>query len=283
MERPVEEQVLCDLRQNGGPQHRLLRRDASPSDRAAEPAGSTSLLKPDAAYTSEHSNRSSQSGQPGITSGSGSSRRRTRHHRSIGASSVGRSSSRTNFIMAQTASSALERYRGDGPPNEDDPIVIDIIEMTNSAPDVTVRDGEPVIVEGERARYLVVLVEGTLEVRRRGRSVVRMSEPGTIVGELGLLLDTVASADVIAIGDCVIRRMEDAERTFAENPAFARHLASLLAHRLWQISTYLSDLQAQYADRADTLALMPAVLRELLGGRRPPAQPGSEREPESPY
>ena len=183
--------------------------------------------------------------------------------------------------MAHAAALLPERYR-ERPASEDEN-VIDIIEMTRSAPDIAVADGELVVVEGERTGYLVVLVEGTLEVRRRGRAVVQMSEPGTIVGELGLLLDTVASADVVAIGECVIRRMDDAERTFAENPEFARHLASLLAHRLWQISTYLSDVQAQYADRSDTLGLMPAVLQELLGGRRPPADPGSEREPESPY
>lgn len=161
--------------------------------------------------------------------------------------------------------------------------MIDIIEMTSAVPDLPVADGTKVIVEGERTGALYVLVEGVLEVRRRGRAVVRMSEPGTIVGELGLLLDTVASADVVAVGECVVRRLDDAERTFVDNPAFARHLATLLAHRLWQISTYLTDLQVQYADRADTLGLMPDVLRELLGGRRPVAEPGSDREPESPY
>jgi CRP/FNR family transcriptional regulator, cyclic AMP receptor protein len=161
--------------------------------------------------------------------------------------------------------------------------VIDTIEMTSSAPDIAVADGEKVIVEGEATGALYVLVDGVLEVRRGDRPVVRMSEPGTIVGELGLLLDTVASADVVAVGECVVRRMDDAQRTFEQNPAFARHLATVLAHRLWEISTYLSDLKAQYADREDTLGLMPEVLQELLGGARPPADPGSDRETESPY
>ena len=33
-------------------------------------------------------------------------------------------------------------------------------------------------------------------MRRRGITVVRMDEPGTIVGELGLLLDLAASAEL---------------------------------------------------------------------------------------
>ena len=132
--------------------------------------------------------------------------------------------------------------------------MIDILEMTATAPDIAVADGDVIISEGERTHALFVLVGGTLEVRRRGRAIALMSQPGTIVGELGLLLDIVATADVVAVGDTVVRRMDDADRTFAANPAFARHLATMLASRLLQVSTYLSDLQEQYADREDTLA-----------------------------
>ena len=88
---------------------------------------------------------------------------------------------------------------------------------------------------------------------------------------------------VVAVGPCVVRRMDDAARTFADSPEFARHLATMLAQRLWQISTYLTDLQVQYADRDDTLGLVPSVLRDLLGSGRAPAEPGSDREDESPY
>ena len=161
--------------------------------------------------------------------------------------------------------------------------MLDILQLTANAPDLAIADGEVIVHEGERTGALYILVDGELEVRRRGRTVVRMSEAGTIVGELGLLLDTVASADVVAVGPCVVRRMDDASRTFAENPEFARHLATMLAQRLWQISTYLTDLQVQYADRDDTLGLVPSVLRDLLGGGRAPADPGSDRERESPY
>jgi CRP-like cAMP-binding protein len=161
--------------------------------------------------------------------------------------------------------------------------VLDVLDLTASSPDLVLADGEVVIREGERTGALIVLVDGQLEVRRRGITVVRMDEPGTIVGELGLLLDMVASADVVADGRCVVRRMDDAEQTFANNPEFARHLATLLADRLWQISTYLTDLQHQYADRDDTLGLVPTVLRDLLGGRRSAVDPGSDRETDSPY
>jgi CRP-like cAMP-binding protein len=103
------------------------------------------------------------------------------------------------------------------------------------------------------------------------------------VGELGLLLDSPASADVVAIGEATVRRLDDAAEVFAEVPEFARFLATLLARRLWQISTYLSDLHEQFADRGEVLGLLPTVLQELMGSNMSELDPGSEREVASPY
>ena len=160
---------------------------------------------------------------------------------------------------------------------------VDILRLTGERPNEPLADGELVLREGERSGALFVLVAGVLEVRRRGRAVVQISAAGAIVGELGLLLDSPASADVVAVGPATVRRIDDAARFFAEVPEFARHLATLLARRLWQISTYLTDLQEQFADRGEVLGLMPGVLQELLGSSLPEPEPGSERELESPY
>jgi CRP/FNR family cyclic AMP-dependent transcriptional regulator len=159
----------------------------------------------------------------------------------------------------------------------------DILRLTADRPDETVDDGAFLLRQGERSGALFVLVTGVLEVQRRGRAVVQISAPGAVVGELGLLLDSPASADVMALGPASVRRIDDAERFFADSPDFARYLATLLARRLWQISTYLSDLQEQFAHSSEVLGLMPNVLQELLGSTRPEPDPGSEREVESPY
>jgi CRP/FNR family transcriptional regulator, cyclic AMP receptor protein len=146
-----------------------------------------------------------------------------------------------------------------------------------------VADGTFILRQGERGGALFVLVSGVLEVQRRGRAVVQIADPGAVVGELGLLLDSPASADVIAVGTATVRRIDDAADFFATVPEFARYLATVLARRLWQISTYLSDLQEQFADRGEVLGLLPTVLQELLSSNLPPPDPGSEREAESPY
>jgi CRP/FNR family cyclic AMP-dependent transcriptional regulator len=159
----------------------------------------------------------------------------------------------------------------------------DILSLTAEHPDERVEDGVKLLTEGVRSQSLFILVDGELEVQRRGRAVVRMSEPGAIVGELGLLLDSPASADVITVGPTTVRRIDDPARLFDLSPDFGRYLATVLARRLWQVSTYLSDLQEQFADKGEVLGLVPKVLGELLGSALPSIDPGSERETESPY
>jgi CRP/FNR family cyclic AMP-dependent transcriptional regulator len=159
----------------------------------------------------------------------------------------------------------------------------DILQLTSDHPDEAIDDATVLLRQGVRSGTLFVLVSGVLEVQRHGRAVVQIAAPGAIVGELGLLLDSPASADVVAIGPVTVRRIDDAARFFAGSPEFARHLATMLARRLWQISTYLSDIQEQFADRGEVLGLMPQVLQELVGSSMPTPDPGSERETDSPY
>ncbi len=159
----------------------------------------------------------------------------------------------------------------------------DILAITHDHPAAEVEDGALLLEEGVRSGSLLVLVSGVLEIRRGGRTVARIDEPGAIVGEMGLLLQSPATADVVAVGPATVRRIDDAEAFFVRYPGFGRYLATLLAGRLWQVSTYLSDLQAQFADRDDVLGLVPRVLEDILGSTRDQPDPGSEREDESPY
>jgi len=158
-----------------------------------------------------------------------------------------------------------------------------ILELVAESPLLTVADGSAILVDGERSSSIYVLVSGELEVQRRGRGVVRISEPGAIVGELGLLLDQPANADVVAIGSTVVHELEGSDELFERYPQFMGYLATMLAKRLSQVSTYLSDLQEQFADSSATLGLVPTVLRELLDTSGSDIDAGSEREPDSPY
>lgn len=159
----------------------------------------------------------------------------------------------------------------------------DILDMVADSPKVSVADGEAIVTDGEESPPLCVLVSGELEVQRRGNAIIRIGEPGAIVGELGMLLEQPASADVVAVGDVVIHRIADGEQLLRDHPEFMGFLARMLARRLWQVSTYLSDIQEQFAGSSTTMGLVPTVLRELLDSSTSDFDVGSEREPDSPY
>ncbi len=159
----------------------------------------------------------------------------------------------------------------------------DVLRLTETAPERHVDAGESIIAFGDSDPALFVLVSGELEVRREGATLARLAGPGAIVGELSLLLGTPASADVIAVEPSVVRRVDDAEQLFRDIPEFGQHLAITLAGRLHRVTTFLGDLQEQFADRPGTLGLVPTVLNGLLSHEQRDVDLGSDREPDSPY
>jgi len=165
----------------------------------------------------------------------------------------------------------------------DAPGRFDVLALASSCPIVEVTDGHELFVAGEASGRLYVLVSGELEVRRHGRPLVRLSEPGSILGELGLLLQEPAVADVVAVGDVTAHRIDDAEDFFVRYPGFARHLATVLARRLREVSSYVADLQDQFADSSVTIGLIPHVVHGLVEEGGHAYDTGSDREPDSPY
>lgn len=160
---------------------------------------------------------------------------------------------------------------------------LDILDLLSDGEPVRLEDGERILTDGQASDSLFVLVSGALVVERHGVQVVQMSEPGSIVGEVGLLLNQPAGADVIAVGQTVVRRIDGIEELLEHSPEFMAHLARTLARRLFQVTSYLSDLQVQFADSGATLGLVPTVLQEIMDGSGQELDVGSEREPDSPY
>lgn len=158
-----------------------------------------------------------------------------------------------------------------------------VLRVARTHPAVTHSDGDLVITDGGVEAALFVLESGALSVVSGTSEVARITEPGSVVGEIGLLLGTPASANVIAVGDTVVRRIDDALSLFAEHPGFGQHLAVVLAQRLRHVTTFLGDINRQFADRRDTLGLVPQVLTGLLGGTVGDIEAGSDREQDSPY
>jgi CRP/FNR family transcriptional regulator, cyclic AMP receptor protein len=159
----------------------------------------------------------------------------------------------------------------------------DLLRLVATEPSVSFAPGESLIRIDDRDQPMFVLASGALEVERDGHVLARFDEPGSVVGEIGLLLGAPASANVIAVEASVAHRVNDAERLFDENPEFARFIAQVLARRLSRVTSYIDDVYRQFEQHGGTLGLVPKVLDDLLGSHRPDVDAGSEREPDSPY
>lgn len=159
----------------------------------------------------------------------------------------------------------------------------DVLALVADRPRVELGDRDLVVRAGESHAALYVLEQGRLSVEVQGRRIAIIDEVGAVVGELGLLLDRPASADVRSMGVATLRRVENADQLFAEVPDFARFVATTIAQRLYRVVGFLDDLQGQFADRPGTLGLVPQVLEQLLGASPEEINPGSDREPQGPY
>ena len=122
----------------------------------------------------------------------------------------------------------------------------------------------PASPEGERLGRLYVLVSGQVEVIRERTQVTHVDEPGSIFGEMAVLLDMPHSASVKALSPVKAYEIPDALTFLDKRPEFALHIATMLARRLYYTTSYLVDLQQQAAGKRQDLDMVDQILAALV-------------------
>lgn len=89
----------------------------------------------------------------------------------------------------------------------------DLQNIAQIADELDLRAGKVLITEGERGREFFVIVEGEVEVRRKGRKIATLG-PGSFVGEMALLSKIPRTATVTAVTDLDVLVITD--RAFLE-------------------------------------------------------------------
>jgi CRP-like cAMP-binding protein len=125
-------------------------------------------------------------------------------------------------------------------------------------------------------------VSGALQVRKGDVMVNTITEPGALVGEISVLLNSVYSATVVVAEPAVLRYAADGHAFLSSDAEITKLVAVGLAARLNFVTTYLADLKHQYGD-APGLSMVPEVLRKLSQRQAPVARPGSARDPDPEY
>lgn len=161
--------------------------------------------------------------------------------------------------------------------------VEELLSLAHGFPRRTVEPGEVLLVDGQPVDALYVLLDGTLKIEKGGVSIASVTEPGACVGEMSLLLDVPATADVVAGETSVLAVIENAQEMLEGEAALPLALARLLAARLHVMTTYLADIKQQYADHEGGLGMVDVVLGSLMRSSSTRSQLGSVRDPEPEY
>jgi len=149
----------------------------------------------------------------------------------------------------------------------------DILDYCRGQKLATFASGEVILPEGVAFGKLYVLKEGQVEVQRRDTQVTLVDEPGSVFGEMSVLLDQPTSAVVRALSKVEAYEINDAMAFLMSKPEIAIHIAMLLARRLYYTTAYLVDLQQQAAGKREDLDLVDKILGTLFrpeenGGKR---------------
>ena len=126
------------------------------------------------------------------------------------------------------------------------------------------KSGQVILAEGERSGKLYVLCEGQVEVIRERTQVTHVDEPGSMFGEMAVLLDMPHSATVKALSDVRAYEIPDALTFLDSHPEFSLEIAAMLARRLYYTTSYLVDLQQQAAGKRQDLDLVDEILASLV-------------------
>ncbi|MHB1103996.1 MAG: Crp/Fnr family transcriptional regulator [Devosia sp.] len=140
----------------------------------------------------------------------------------------------------------------------------DILDYCKGREARSFKPGSVLIEEGGRDGKLFVLIEGQVEVLRKETQVSYIDEPGSIFGEMSVLLDMPHSATVKALSSVKAYVIDDAIKFLESQSEIAIHVASLLARRLYYTTSYLVDLQQQAAGKREDLDLVDRILAQLV-------------------
>ena len=148
----------------------------------------------------------------------------------------------------------------------------DILDFCEGREAKTFKPGDVLIREGGQDGKLFILIDGQVEVLRKETQVSYIDEPGSIFGEMSVLLDMPYSATVKALSTVKAYVIDDAIGFLASKSEIAVYVASLLARRLYYTTSYLVDLQQQAAGKREDLDLVDRILEQLVQKPEEPAK-----------
>lgn len=137
--------------------------------------------------------------------------------------------------------------------------------------------GAVLIAEGPGRNELFILLSGEIEVLRGETPVAEVSMRGAVFGEIAALLGGAHTATVRAATAVTAYHIADAADFLRQHPQLSFHVATILARRLVDATTYLADFKRQFGHRGDHFGMVDEVLDALVQRQGRAAQGGPAR------
>ena len=108
---------------------------------------------------------------------------------------------------------------------------------------ISLQAGLVLFSEGEAGKNMYVLMEGSAAICVGGE-VIEVAERGALLGEMSLVNSSVRSATVITRTDCRVIAIDRTQfdALVRESPQFARHVMTVMAHRLRHMNEKLKEI-----------------------------------------
>ena len=100
--------------------------------------------------------------------------------------------------------------------------------------------GMELIAQGGRTGQLYVLRDGELEVLRDGKHITTIRTPGSVIGEMSVLLDAPQTATVRAVTEVDFFVIDNAIEVLRTHPEWLLQIARLLAQRVKDTTAQLT-------------------------------------------
>ena len=123
--------------------------------------------------------------------------------------------------------------------------------------------GETILSEGEKAGVLFVLIEGKVDIVKGGYVLNTVSEPGTIYGEISMLLDVPHMATVKVVEASKFYKISISDPMF-DSSELSMQLAMVLASRLNKITKYLVDMKDRSAESEEQFGMVCEALERYI-------------------
>ena len=139
----------------------------------------------------------------------------------------------------------------------------EVLDRVRGFPLRSFEPGEAMITEAGATGELLFLCEGSVEVAIEDMVLVRVSEPGSVFGEVALLLDQPATAMVTAVQPSSLRVVADPAALFEADPQVAVYVAQVLARRLNAVNHLLVDARRRVAQTDEPAGPVMDALRRM--------------------